>query len=109
MTDTTEAIQHETVARHIELGPHRVVLASTGSSDDSVLRSADGLRLAAAVRQARDQRIPFVLVIQTTGVAVEDGIGASAAWASVARELALASGVVPTVAIVAGPVVSGPW
>ena len=111
MTDTADVAQQETTARQVELGEHRVVLASVGGpseQDNPVLRTADGWRLTAAVRQARDQRIPFVLVIRTTGVAVEDGLGASAGWAAVARELAQASGVIPTIAIAAGPVVSGP-
>ena len=114
MTDTADVAPIETTVRQIELGPHRVVLASTGRStavdqnDEPVLRTADGRRLSTAVRQARDQRIPFVLVISTTGVAVEDGLAASAGWASLARELAQASGIIPTVAIAAGPVVSGP-
>ena len=109
MTDTADVTHSETSTRQVQLGPHRVVLATTGAGvENPRLRISDGWRLTAAVRQARDQRIPFVLVIQTIGVAVEDGIGASAGWASLARELAQASGVIPTVAIAAGPVVSGP-
>ncbi|MDH3300773.1 MAG: methylmalonyl-CoA carboxyltransferase [Acidimicrobiia bacterium] len=109
MTDTEADVPSLTTFRQTELGDHRVVLASTGSTTaEPVLRAIDGWRLATAIRQAVDQRIPFVLTLRTTGVAVEDGIGAAAGWAGAARELVLASGVVPTVAIVSGPVVSGP-
>lgn len=98
-----------TTFRQTELGRHRVVLAATGSdATEPVLTAADGWRLSTAIRAAHDQRIPFVLTLQTTGVAVEDGIGGAAGWAGAARDLVQASGVVPTIAIVSGPVVSGP-
>ncbi len=85
------------------------MLASTGGSDGrGVLRAADGQQLAAAVGQACDQRIPLLLTLSTTGVAVEDGVGGAVGWAGAARELVKSSGVIPTVAIVTGPVVSGP-
>ncbi len=86
-----------------------MVLASTGEEvSNPTLRASDGRRLTAAVRRAVDQRIPFVLTLRTTGVAVDDGIGGAAGWAGLARELVRASGVVPTIVIVSGPAVSGP-
>ena len=109
MTDTEAETPSLTTFRQTRLGEHRVVLASTGANAaEPVLRAVDGRRLSSAIRQANDQRIPFVLTLRSTGVDVEDGIGAAAGWAGAARELVQASGVVPTVAIVSGPVVSGP-
>ncbi len=109
MSDTEAERPSITTFHQTDLGGRRVVLATTGVTDsEPVLGAVDGWRLAAAIRQANDQRIPFVLTMRTTGVAVDDGIGAAAGWAGAARELVRASGVVPTVVIVSGPVVSGP-
>ncbi len=109
MTDTETDTPSVTTFGQTELGDHRVVVARTGmSAAEPVLTAADGWRLSMAIRQANDQRIPFVLTMRTTGVAVDDGIGGAVGWAGAARELVQASGVVPTVAIVSGPVVSGP-
>ncbi len=95
--------------RTVFLDGRRVLFARIESPDGPPsLRAADGTTLAAAVRSAAQQRIPLVLCIETVGVAAEDGIGASGAWGSAARELSMASGVIPTLAIVSGPVVSGP-
>ncbi len=88
-----------------------MVLATTatgGQTAEPALTTADGATLAAAVRSARRQRLPFAAVLQTTGVPFEEGIGGSDAWGRAARELALASGVVPTMIVVCGPLVSGP-
>lgn len=109
MTDTEAESLSVTTFHQSELGGRRIVLATTGVTGSvPVLSAVDGRRLAAAIRQANDQRIPIVLTIRTTGLAVDDGIGAAAGWAGAARELVRASGVVPTVAIVSGPMVSGP-
>jgi len=109
MTDVPADRPPVTTVDQTELGERRVVLASTGGHGaEPVLTAADGWRLTEAVRQGRDQRIPLVMVLRTTGVAVDDGLGASAGWASAARELVQSSGVIPTIAIADGPVVSGP-
>ena len=109
MTTTDAETTSMTTFRQTELGDHRVVLASTGADGpEPVMTAVDGWRLSTAIRQANDQRIPFVLTLSTAGLAVEDGIGAAAAWGGAARELVQSSGVVPTIAVVSGPVVSGP-
>ena len=109
MTDLAPESESVPTARLAELADQRVILVSAGFvDDDGALTAADSGRLAAAVRRARDQRLPLVITIRTTGAAVEDGLAASAGWAEAARELVQASGVVPTVAIAAGAVVSGP-
>lgn len=91
----------------------RVVLARCCRTEDWAsatpsLTAADGAALAAAVRMACDKRLPFVGVLSTTGVDIAEGIGGSDGWAKAAKELVRASGVIPTVLIAWGPVVSGP-
>ncbi|MEM7275606.1 MAG: carboxyl transferase domain-containing protein [Actinomycetota bacterium] len=91
------------------IGDRTVLLAAVDPTvEEPHLTIADGASLAAAVATARAKRIPFVGVLRTTGVPFDEGIGGSDAWARAARELVLASGVVPTMLIAAGPVVSGP-
>lgn len=66
------------------------------------------MALAEAIAGARRKRLPFVAVLQTTGVPPDEGIGGSDSWARAARELVLASGVIPTMIVAAGSMVSGP-
>ncbi len=96
-------------ARTTRLGDTDVVLATTEADRDQwPLSRTDGLTLAAAIDSARQRRIPFVAVLQTTGVPAGEGIGGADSWARAARELVKASGVIPTVIVASGPVVSGP-
>ncbi|MEM9652062.1 MAG: carboxyl transferase domain-containing protein [Actinomycetota bacterium] len=92
------------------LGDRTVVLATVDPSDEQEprLTIADGTTLAAAIRSARQQMIPFLGVLRTTGVPFEEGIGGSHSWAVAARELVKASGVIPTILTACGPMVSGP-
>ena len=88
----------------------RAVIQAIVASDEgrTTLGEADAVTLAEAVRSARDQRLPFVGHLSLTGVTVEEGLPASAAWGGTAREMVRASGIVPLVLVVSGPVVSGP-
>jgi acetyl-CoA carboxylase carboxyltransferase component len=87
----------------------QIVRADVGPNDDqTTLGEADAITLAEAVRSARNQLLPFVGHLSLGGVTVAEGLAASAAWGDVARELVRASGVVPLVLVVDGPVVSGP-
>jgi acetyl-CoA carboxylase carboxyltransferase component len=61
-----------------------------------------------AARTALDERIPFVMVINSAGADIGEGIAALDGWGRVARALTRCSGTVPTFAIVDGPAVSGP-
>ncbi len=91
------------------LDDRRVILARvTGRGDDVRLSSADSATLAEAVRTAREQRLPFVGIVSTTGVAVTEGLEAADAWGRVARELVRASGTVPVLMVADGPMVAGP-
>ncbi|MFM8302796.1 MAG: acyl-CoA carboxylase subunit beta [Actinomycetota bacterium] len=61
-----------------------------------------------AIRHAIDLGIPVVGTIASSGADVAEGISSLHAWGRVAKALADASGVVPTVLMVVGPCVSGP-
>jgi len=60
------------------------------------------------VRRAADLGVPILGVVSTSGAEVNEGLAALHAWGRVARALASASGVVPTVLVVTGPCLSGP-
>ena len=91
------------------LNGRKVLSLNFGSVDDQfILSSADGERFATAIRQAKQGRIPLVVELTTSSVSVDDGLAPMDAWGTAARELSSASGVVPTVFVVKGPMVAGP-
>jgi propionyl-CoA carboxylase beta chain len=61
-----------------------------------------------ATRTALEERIPLVFVISSAGANIGEGIAPLHGWGRVARALMRCSGVVPTIAILDGPAVSGP-
>jgi acetyl-CoA carboxylase carboxyltransferase component len=61
-----------------------------------------------AARTARDQGLPLVVVIASTGADITEGIAALEGWGRLAKSLVDCSGIVPTVVVVDGPAVSGP-
>ncbi len=79
--------------------------------DDTVRRGAlrpiDGENIGAAARLARTKRLPLILFIASSGADANDGVEALHGWGGAAKELVAASGVVPIIAIVDGPAVSG--
>lgn len=92
-----------------ELDGRRVIIATVDEHDDDAgLTAADSATLVEAIRSAREQRIPFIAVVSTSGVAVAEGLGAADGWGRVARELVRTSGIVPILMVAQGPVVSGP-
>jgi acetyl-CoA carboxylase carboxyltransferase component len=72
------------------------------------LDAATAARMERGVEAALDQRVPLVMVMSTSGTDIEQGMTALHGWGRVASRLAACSGVVPTIAIVDGPAVSGP-
>lgn len=92
-----------------ELDGRRVVVAEF--ADDPVghpLPSEASASLVAAARRARQDGLPLIVVLSTTGSDINEGVAALHGWGRVAGELTACSGVVPTIAIVDGPAVSGP-
>ena len=88
----------------------RQIMEINAHGDDAphALSAADGHSIAAATRLARSQRMPVVLTLATSGTDLREGVVALDGWANAAAELARCSGVVPLIAVVAGPAVSGP-
>ncbi len=56
----------------------------------------------------RDEGMPLVVVLASTGADIVEGIAALEGWGRLARALVDCSGIVPTILVVDGPAVSGP-
>lgn len=80
----------------------------TGNETHLRLSSTASEQFVVAARVALAQRLPLVIEIGSVGVDIDEGIPALHAWGRIASALAACSGVVPTIAIVTGPAVSGP-
>ena len=65
------------------------------------------MTIAEAARTALDSRLPLVLVVSSSGADVTDGIAAMHGWGVAAAGLARCSGIVPVLAAVTGPAISG--
>ena len=91
-----------------DLRGRSVVVVDIAGEDRGALRPADGENLAIAARTARDQRLPLVCFVESSGAAIDEGVGAVHGWGTAAREFVACSGVVPTIFCVTGPTVSGP-
>ncbi|MEX2625559.1 MAG: carboxyl transferase domain-containing protein [Ilumatobacteraceae bacterium] len=72
------------------------------------LPSAASAVMEHAADVARTEGLPLVLVLSTTGADIVEGIPALHGWGRLAAALVRCSGVVPTIALVDGPAVSGP-
>ena len=92
-----------------EIGGRRAVVVRSraevhaGAWDE---RSAG--QVAAAAELALKVRLPLVLVLSSAGADVGDGVAALHAWGTAARAMSACSGVVPMLAVLEGPLVSGP-
>ena len=69
--------------------------------------AASGVLRNAAI-MAREKRLPLVLAMASSGAEIREGVSALHGWGEAAHEITKCSGVVPTIAIVDGPAVSGP-
>ncbi len=67
-----------------------------------------GHTVETAIQAAHNEKIPLVMTISSTGADITGGAPALHAWGRVAYTLAQCSGIVPTIIIIDGPVVSGP-
>ncbi len=86
----------------------RAVVSFTIVGDLRALSQADAFTISAACELARTQGQPVVGFVQSTGADVREGITAAHGWGTAARAMIRCSGIVPTVLVVTGPVVSGP-
>ena len=90
-------------------GGREAVLARTASDRRrGALARRDGDSLAEAARTALRLRLPLVLELASSGADVSEGIDALHGWGGAAAAVAACSGVVPVLAVVTGPVISGP-
>ncbi|MFM8265148.1 MAG: acyl-CoA carboxylase subunit beta [Acidimicrobiia bacterium] len=90
-------------------GGRRVVWAEV--QDDvhkGALSSGASQVLRNAAQTAREKRLPLVLSLASSGAEIREGVSALHGWGEAARAISQCSGVVPTIAIVDGPAVSGP-
>jgi acetyl-CoA carboxylase carboxyltransferase component len=85
-----------------------VVVRSVSARHRGALGHEDGVTLADAARLASKLRVPLVLVLASSGAEVSEGVAALHGWGRAARALAECSGVVPVLAVVTGPALSGP-
>jgi acetyl-CoA carboxylase carboxyltransferase component len=85
-----------------------VVVRSVAAHHRGALTGADGAVFADAARLAVEVHLPFVVVMATSGSDVGEGIDALHGWGRAAAAMAACSGVVPVLAAVTGPAISGP-
>ena len=72
------------------------------------LSSTTSAVVETAARTARDEGMPLVVVLASTGADIVEGIAALEGWGRLAQALVDCSGIVPTIVVVDGPAVSGP-
>ncbi len=105
--------------RHLVTGSVRAGIEEMGGRPVMVVRSVSALRRGAlsiddgetmrvAAATALSFRIPIVLVLASSGADVSDGVASLNGWGQAARALTRCSGIVPVVAVVTGPALSGP-
>ena len=84
-----------------------IVVRSTPGRNRGALAYEDGMTIAEAARTALERRLPLVLVLASSGADVVDGINAMHGWGAAAAGMARCSGIVPVLAAVTGPAISG--
>ena len=89
-------------------GREAVVVRSISDRRAGAISSGDGDTIALAARTARQSGLPIVLVLASSGADVFGGVDALVGWGRAARELVACSGIIPVLAALVGPAVSGP-
>jgi acetyl-CoA carboxylase carboxyltransferase component len=96
-------------ARAEQLGGRDVVLVDVEAEvHRGALSSTACETLTQAARTAREQRLPLIGYISSSGADIVEGMAALHGWGQAARAIADCSGVVPVIFAVVGPAVSGP-
>ncbi len=85
-----------------------MVVRSVSTLRRGALSVEDGETIRVAAATALSYRIPVVLVLASSGADVSDGVASLHGWGRSARALTACSGIVPVVAVVTGPALSGP-
>jgi acetyl-CoA carboxylase carboxyltransferase component len=89
-------------------GRPAMVVRSVSTLRRGALSVEDGETIRVAAATALSYRIPVVLVLASSGADVSDGVASLHGWGKSARALTACSGIVPVVAVVTGPALSGP-
>jgi len=107
------------IFRHLVSGSVQSGIETLGGRPAMVVRSVSSLRRGAlsvddgetirnAAEYALTLQIPVVLVLASSGADVSHGVASLHGWGQAARALVRCSGIVPVVAVVTGPALSGP-
>jgi acetyl-CoA carboxylase carboxyltransferase component len=92
-----------------EFGGVPTVCVEVDAHEDGVgLGHSDGDLLAHAAEMARERKLPLVAFASAAASEADAGVEALDAWGRTARALTHASGVVPMILCVTGPIVGGP-
>ena len=70
-----------------EVAGRRVMMVEVGGENRGALRSEDGENLAIAARTARQQRIPLVCFVASSGADLSEGVAAIHGWGIAADSL----------------------
>lgn len=96
-------------ARVTRLGGRKVMWIEFDASEVAhPLSSQMTAIISEGLRAALDELIPIVLIVNSSGADIAEGVAPLHGWGTAARLLTKCSGRVPTFAIVDGPAVSGP-
>ena len=96
-------------AQLVTVAGRQVVLVEVGGTDRrGALSEADGLTFAAAADHARQEGLPLLGIVTSSGADVNDGVAALHGWGRAASALTRCSGRVPVLLAATGPVLSGP-
>ena len=71
-------------------------------------RQDDGAKISRAAVLAKENQIPLVMVLSTSGASISDGVSALASWGGAAKTISEISGIVPIIIGLTGPAISGP-
>ena len=107
------------IFRHLVSGSVQSGIETLGGRPAMVVRSVSSLRRGAlsvddgetirnAAEYALTLQIPVVLVLASSAADVSHGVASLHGWGQAARALVRCSGIVPVVAVVTGPALSGP-
>jgi len=89
-------------------GRPAMLVRSVSDVRRGALSPDDGETMTQAASVASALRIPFVLVLSSSGADVSGGVASLHGWGRAARAVSACSGVVPVVVVVSGPALSGP-
>ena len=113
MTDPIALQLRQGTPAHAVAGVHNLdgrpvmLIRAEDPEHRGALTPDDGDTLTAAAALALEKHLPIVLLLASSGADANHGVAALDGWGRAARVLAKASGVVPILAGVTGPAVSG--